>query len=64
MLGQLESKGYSVDPWPFLQAEGRFKNFCWLRNVGKEKGLLPKSRQPSGRCFIVVGGNAPFDLME
>jgi hypothetical protein len=62
MLGQLESKGYNVHPWP-LQAERRVKNFCWLRNVGKEKGLL-QTCQPSGRCFIVVGDKAPFDLME
>jgi hypothetical protein len=63
MLGQLESKGYNVHPWP-LQAEGRVKKFCWLRDVGKEKGLLLQRRQPSGRCFIVVGDKAPFDLME
>jgi len=63
MLGQLESKGYNVDPWP-LQAERRVKNFCWLKNVGREKGLLLQRRQPCRRCFIVVGDKAPFDLME
>jgi hypothetical protein len=36
MLGQLESKGYNVDLWPFLQAEGQVKKFllaekCWER---------------------------------
>jgi hypothetical protein len=73
MLGQLESKGYSVAPRPLQAESDGFKNFllaekCWERK--RADLIFAKARealtvcQPSGRCFILVGDNAPFDLME
>jgi hypothetical protein len=43
MLGQLESKGYNVHPWP-LQAERRVKNFLLAEKCWERKRAAAKNR--------------------
>ena len=44
MSGQLESKGYSVDLRPFLEAEGRVKNFLLAEKCWERKRAAAKNR--------------------